>query len=254
MSRKPRYSNPLFRGKPNLTRTYKMGAPKRRRMNYTTVPHQELKYRNFDRAIDLTAGGDFVIDPVTEKCLSSIPQGDEHDDRNGRVVTLKSLFIGGYFEEREDFEQLTTNRTNAVGPMFIDLAVVLDTQTNKTQMTSSDFWSSGNILGNPLRVLRNSSRFRVLHREVYTMPPLPVMCWYSAGEGHSLILRPASRKPFRINLKFKKPIKVNQSGSGGNVESVNDNSIHLLVSIPPPASTKLNDVTITYNARIRFCD
>lgn len=181
------------------------------------------------------------LDPTTVNCLNAITQGDGECQRDGRVVHITSIYIDGILEHNKN-DDLTT----PISPLNAIVALVLDTQTNKAQVQSEDVWvnpgstSTNSVL--PLRNLANSTRIRVLWRKKFSISAPEMTVGSAIGQTDS-----SSRtRRFQLYKSFKKPIKVNYTGTTGTVAAILDNSFHFI-----GLSTNSN-LLITYNCRIRF--
>lgn len=107
---------------------------------------------SFDTTTEVPATGQLLL----------IPQGVTESTRVGRKCVITSILVKG----KVSFAPSTavTAATNAY------LYVVEDKQTNGAAATVTDVFT-GNVSQSLVRNLSNSSRFRVLHKEVFTLVP-----------------------------------------------------------------------------------
>lgn len=188
------------------------------------------------------AGGE--LDPILPSVfntLSGVAQGDGEQERDGRVIHMKEIYITG------EVECLSQNGITTSDPAtMVFLALVLDTQTNGTQLKSEDVFVNPSAdkkgAASPLRNLQFSSRFRVLDTTLISLqnPSL-------ANNGSNLSQSGLVRH-FKLSKSFGEGIQVQFTATGDTVASIQDNSLHILgycrdISLVPK---------ITYNSRLRF--
>ncbi len=177
-------------------------------------------------------------DPTTRLCISSVPQNDSATGRDGRVYHITSLFVRGYINE------LTLeSQTGPIKESAVKLVMVLDKMTNKAQLTATDVMDNAlqdDILA--FRKMEFTSRFRVLKSQSWVVKQQQM----NEG-GINLFATPKTYMPiFNWAVKFNPPLKVTCTGVGGNIDSIIDNSIHI-IGINPEATCK-----VQYHARIRY--
>lgn len=178
------------------------------------------------------------VDPTVTLCLSAPSQGDGQNQREGRQMTLQSVYLTG---------NLIIPEVDAgTGPSTMPkvfVALVLDKQTNGTQLSSESVYinPSGDdqLIGNPLRNLEFSKRFQVLavHKCVMNRQTLT---WDGTNFASDAYIT-----EFELSKSFKDLVVSFNSASAG-VSGVVDNSLHLV------AFSTVTGVLLSYNSRIRF--
>lgn len=204
---------------------------------------QELKFFDSVRAslaipapTDATAG---EMDPATLNAIFCPVQGTGGSNRDGRRCTMTSVQITGLVNVPAQQGQTSADVN---GTIFI--ALVMDKQTNASQLASEDVFSnpSGNasMAASPLRDLERSTRFNVL--KVWTMDLPPQQAQH---DGTNADLQ-------GYQLRFEGFIKLNTKvefiANGGTVADTQDNSLHMIAF----ASTTASAPTLLYQARVRF--
>lgn len=179
-------------------------------------------------------------DPPTVACLNAMQQGDGPSNRDGNQVLLESVEVKGNITCAAQADQTGGDRAPEI---FI--ALVLDKQTNGTQLDSENVYTNPSASAfcatDPLRNLLFRKRFEVLAVERFCMPVQTL-----TYDGTN-IEQSGTTRSFQF---FKKlALKVN-FGIGTNAEIANvvDNSIHVIAYCNSTAIAP----TINYNARVRF--
>lgn len=175
------------------------------------------------------------MDDATMDCLNGIGQGDGEEQHDGRMYHVTSLHIDGFFDL-----PVAESQTAPFDDVLIRWALICDKQTNGAQFTVTDpFEDPTDPLG--FRNLSTSFRYNFLKTG------RRVMKVNQTNEGAAnLFAHPLIRSPFRINITFKKPLKVQTSTTGATVAAIVDNSLHFLVF-----SDDAN-LNVCFNSRIRF--
>jgi len=171
-------------------------------------------------------------------CLSCPTVGDLESGRDGRNFRMMSIHVNvlmSVLGQEEDVNPLTD--------IVYRLVLVLDTQTNATEMVAADVIDTGSttdVLS--WRNLHNSTRFKILH----DTGPL-VMKRHNSGNG-SLHAVETVFKVIKFNHSFGvKGVKVKCNAlTSGSVAAVTDNSIALL------GVTTNALCLISYESRLRF--
>jgi len=215
-------------------------------MGFLGIEKKFLDCTKPDTAIANTAGlASAEFDPAgvgCTGCLSAPAQGDTEQSRDGKRIVIDSLILKGYVMG-------DPSNNAALGESSkVFVAVVLDTQTNVTQLNSEDvFKNTLNTAAGcvcPLKNLLFGKRFRILKSQVYDLTP------YGLGTGGAAATASYSavRKDFDWYIPFKTPLAVNlNAGTDANVANVIDNSIHVIAF-----HTGAGNASIGYNSRIRF--
>lgn len=189
---------------------------------------------------DMTDG---EADPTTEGCLFSPSIGSAVQNRDGRKVFMKSVFVTGNIRVPPQDAQ-----TQMDSGLIVFLALVLDKQTNNAQLDSESVYINPNnqspSVANPLRNLLNSARFRVL--DTVRIDSLQNL---NAGvEAADTI--DIQGKMANFVLKAQLDITTLFNSGVGTVADIVDNSLHVLAY----ATHALPAATIAYNCRTRFTD
>ncbi len=179
-------------------------------------------------------------DPSATVLLNTVVQGDGESNRDGRKITMRSIFVRGIV--------VVNARTNVTVPVTaaeVMIALVLDTQTNGATL------SSENVFKNPganaitatavFRNLQFTKRFRVLKRICFTLPQSE-MTWDGTNmeaEGFAV--------PFSMFVKLNN-IRVLFSASTETVANITDNSLHIVAYCTNVGQAP----TLNYISRLRF--
>lgn len=185
------------------------------------------------------SGGE--CDPATVLCLSAPAQGDGEQNRDGNKMLVKSVFINGMIDCAPQADQ-----TAADIACCYYVALVLDTQTNGSQLNSEDVYTNPSglnlLAANPLRNLQYSSRFRVLATTSGHIDQ-PNMAFDGTN-----IEQGGARKPFVLSWSGSLPVQFKGGATAAGVSGVADNSLHVIAF----TSTTGLIPTLRYNSRIRF--
>ena len=219
----------------------------------------EVKFAEYIRAHNVSTGWT-MLDPLVTNCLNAVGAGSGESDRDGRMQAIQSFHLNG----------VIFNDHAASGTAFAGLAVrivlVLDRQTNKTQMLPTTLYNDSSVL-DPIGEmfffmdLENTQRYRILWSRVFKLESHKLQKVYLdfanvSGTGtmtHGFEFLEQCI-PFKVNIKFKKPIIVHYTDSNATVASITDNSLHLLgCSYHTPGLNVVN-ADIKYRCRIRFTD
>ena len=174
-------------------------------------------------------------------CATTIPQGDGESQRDGRKAEILSVHYKGTILIPERANQ-STQTTYPI----VYIAMVLDTQTNGTQIVSENVFenpsASTRLCVTPLQNLENQKRFRVL--KVWRHDFMPA----TNGSTGSTFDTHGYSKSFDLFHKFKTPLKINYSNTTESIASTADNSVHLIAYCSATGATP----TLNYNCRTRF--
>ena len=148
-------------------------------------------------------------DPATVNQLCGVAQGDGESQRDGKNYIIKDLMISGTFEWYPE-----ANQTAGEIQPQVFWAIVLDTQTNATQLNSEDVYNNpgadGSTNCHPLRDLQYSSRFKVL-KKGFGLLPVPSISF----DGTNI---EANGTTYRFKAYLKNlNIKVETKGTTANV-------------------------------------
>jgi len=202
----------------------------------------ELKYK--DSALvssalaaptDASAG---EKDPATLLALNSIAQGDGEQERDGKQVCIKSVYVSGVVDV-----PVQANLTAGTVDPTIYVALVLDKQTNGAQLNSEDVFvnpgASAVTAASPLRNLQYTSRFQVLD-SVLLHPPARQLSYDGTNIESS-----GTRMPFK--LSNTQDIITNYIATTAVVAAIQDHSLHVIAY-----TSSATGAVISYNARVRF--
>jgi hypothetical protein len=204
----------------------------------------ELKYANYARsALALAAPTNAVggtVDPATILCLNGVAQGDGEQQRDGKQIHMKSLYVTGSI----DIPALI-NQTTAKNIPTVYIALVVDKQTNGAQLTSELVFENpsgaSTTAAGPLRNMQYTSRFEVLDSCIVELEQ-PQVSW----DGTNLECA-GSRSPFK--LSWSGDMLTQFTGTGNTIASIQDTSMHLIAFAGPDLTAA---PVISYNARLRF--
>ncbi len=176
---------------------------------------------------------------ATMDCISAVAQGTTESTHLGRVYYIHSMHLKG-----EVVAAVNESQTAPLDDIHIRVAIVLDTQTNKTQMVATDAMDAGQ--SNDLLAFRN---LHGVQRFKYFMDKTFIVVRPNTNEGASnLFANHNVIRPFTWNKRFKTPIKVVTSATTAVVGSIVDNSFHVIAIADRTGSF------INYQVRIRYTD
>lgn len=174
---------------------------------------------SFDTTTEVPATGQLVL----------IPQGVTESNRIGRKCNITSILIKGKVSLAPG--AAATAATNAY------LYVVEDMQTNGAAAAVTDVFT-GNVSQSLVRNLANSSRFRILHKEVFSMNP---------GAGATTAL---NEHVTWMEWYKKCNIPIEYSSTTGAITEIRSNNIFLV------AGSDNGDDNVSFSGvcRVRFID
>lgn len=180
------------------------------------------------------------VDPTTVNCLCAPSQGNDISNREGRNIFVYNITVRGTLKVNAQSAQNSGDRGQTVR-----LILVMDKQTNGTQMASEDLIASA--VSVPMTFgfqnTANFGRFQILKDKFIPMGPFPI------SSNGSVLIQGGVTKMFKLKYSFKSPIKVNfNSTNGGTVADIVDNSFHILAGRDDPDTP----VELTYKARVAF--
>lgn len=191
-----------------------------------------IELKNFDQYLDTslpqTSLTGAVISPSTSDSLCGIQQGDGAEEREGRKVTMKKLFLN-----------VQLYSTSVIG-VDVRLMIVQDTQTNGNQLVANQVLvnTAPDQQLSAFRNLANTKRIKVLYDQIHHLAP-------SLTEVGSVVIGSTPRKYVKIALDLKDTI-VTYTGTQGTIANIQDNSWQLIAF----ASDSQTD--ISYASRCRF--
>lgn len=182
-----------------------------------------------------TAGAE--SDPTTSDCLNGLDQGTTESTRNGLQVILKSIQINGMIDM-----DVLSNQADGITGELVKISLVLDTQTNGSQLNSEDVWKdvvSVDVLS--LRNMNFTERFTVL--KVWH---LEMNYRNSQTDGTNTGSLAGDAKYYGCYLKVDIPVRY--TATGATVSSIMDNSLHVIAI---SSGTNCNN---NYQCRVKFTD
>lgn len=175
-------------------------------------------------------------------CISCPAVGDSSSSRDGHRFVMKSIQVKGYI--RIPAEDITGTVSSEAVHGWV--ALVLDTQTNRTAINSEDIFTQI-ISENEMDVIRNMThpgrRFRVLRFMKWTCNNRA----FQLSGGHTYISEWYRR--FKFYKKLNIPVTCKTDSTTADVASVIDNSLSIIASDNYPDTA---DPKICYIARLRF--
>lgn len=211
----------------------------------------ERKYFDtYISAVAMVASVDWTgteLDPTAGavNCLFYPTEGAALNQRVGRKVSVVKLQMRGMINVTNQ-----TNQTASDAAASVRLVLYIDQQTNGTMAQGEDIMNASaaaNALNTvcSMQATKNFGRFRVLTDKTLVIQN-PNMVWDGTNVEQGGLI-----KPFKITIKFKKPVVVRYNGTnGGTIADVIDNSFHFLgtcsaISLAP---------TMTYECRVVYKD
>lgn len=180
--------------------------------------------------------------------LNTVAIGDGVSERDGRQYSINKIHVRGTLLV-EVAEELTEPPLD----YKVKIALVLDTQTNGSQMQPGDVYHSDGITENGkdingMRELEFVKRFRVLKEQTIIMRSSLTATNYISTGGAVFYTRGGLKQMFEWNIdRTKNPICVNLNGTDGTIGTITDNSLHIIAIADEP-----NVVGLSYSSRIRF--
>jgi hypothetical protein len=183
------------------------------------------------------------MDPAVYDCLNSPGEGTAENERSGRSISMSSLHVTGTCQITNQVNETARKTLPAI---FI--ALVLDTQTNGSQLNSEDVYTNPSAFSyaasSLLRNLEHSRRFRILATQ--KVPGSAFAGVTGTYDGTNIEIS-GCVIPWEFHVDLK-GMKVNFGSTGSGVSTISDNSIHLIA-----CSTHSDTaVQLFYNARLRF--
>lgn len=178
------------------------------------------------------------VDPGAEECLNALTQGTGENERIGRAVNAKGIFIRGsvHLEPENDLTTMP-NANNKVR-----IVLVLDTQTNQAAAIGSEVMDDTFAdRANSFKNLVNNKRFKILGDKTITMT-------HPAGAGDATTFSLSGQtKHFTFFKKLNFTTTYNGTSETPDIAQIVDNSLHIFAVSDAGAVVQLN-----YQARFRF--
>ncbi len=189
-----------------------------------------------------TDGSGGEHDPSATVLLNTVIQGDGESNRDGRKMTMRSIYVDGQVNVSSQSSKNTADEGTQ-----IFLALVLDTQTNGATISSENVYvnpgANSITAASPMRNLQFTKRFKVLATRHFEMQNTAMT--NDSGSTGGVIIAGLSQR-FKIYKKLNLPVQF--SGTTETVANIVDNSLHLIAWC---SSTTLAP-KISYNSRLRF--
>lgn len=249
MAMVPLGRSPYKRAKRVLPASSGKVARGRRRMNIRSAGLLGIETKYFDvyaSAVAIPAptdcsGGEMQPEGGCTGCLSAPAQGDSSQNRDGRAIQFKSIFVSG----RVQGSAIATQASVRSG-VYVFVALVLDTQANGATVVSEQVFTNPNDTADvncwPLRNIEYSPRYRVLDHKTLRMD---IVAAQDAAGTSSQASQPRN---FILKWKGDLPIRFT-SGITADVANVENNALHVIAFATSTTFTP----TISYNSRMRFC-
>ncbi len=202
---------------------------------------QGLVNGSLGTATDATAG---EHDPSATIMMNTVTQGDGESQRDGRRITMKSIYVLGNVGIAAKAAQSAADAS-----CIIFVALVMDTQTNGATLASENVFinPSGSVImgSQPFRNLQFTKRFKVLATRSFSManPSIANATSFSSDTG---VIQSGLNKTFKMFVNLN--TVVNYTGTTETVANIADNSLHLIAWT---TSTQLAPL-LTYSSRLRF--
>ena len=207
----------------------------RRRSNARTGGFLGIENKFVDNTYSATivqtnAGAE--ADPTAPiSCLDATAIGTGESNRDGRKVRILSAEVRG--------SVTMATLTTVIVPTKVRIIMVLDTQTNATQLNSEDVFLPATNVEDALRNLEYISRFKVYYDKVFTL---------KAGSGGNTAAGTYALSGDRQNFHIFKKLNYDQTHTGNTKElsSITDKSLHIICFCDGAATT------LKYESRVRF--
>ncbi len=187
-----------------------------------------------------TDGSGIEEDPSATLLLNTVTQGDGESQRDGRRMTMKSIFVSGVVSTPGVADQTAPEEQT-----HIAIWLVLDKQTNGATITSENVFvnKSGGAFGGTslMRNLQFTSRYRILDKVEFTLPTPAI----SGDSTNFDLFGTVTKWSLSANLKN---MGVLFSNTTETVANIIDNSLHILATCTSLSMAP----AITYNSRLRF--
>ncbi len=230
-------------------RVFTLGPRKRRRfikrdpMVVVVQPSRflsplEVKFADIESNSDAFATNWATMEDATNDSISGVAIGDTESSRDGRVYHIHSIHIKGRIQVAST-EMVGTPQPD----LFGRICLVLDTQTNGSQLTATDVMvgtGTDDVLA--FRNLRHTKRFQVLWDKKWLLRSFVT----NEGAANLYAQQNQSTAIFSFNRRFKTPIKVICSGTDATISSLSDNSLHVI------GVANSVGALLSYQARLRF--
>ncbi len=161
-----------------------------------------------------------TMEDTIPDCISSVAQADTESSRDGRVYTILSVYL-----KMKVFVQAQEESIAPLPDIIGRVVLVLDTQTNKVQLTATDVMDASATADElAFRNLHNTKRFKVFWDHSFKIDLFQV----SQGAINLFAHGQKSTEIVTYYKKFNPPIVVKCIDQNATVASVSDNSLHII--------------------------
>lgn len=173
-----------------------------------------------DPTSSLNLGDNAVATPL---CLFAPKVSAALNGRIGRKVKMMKCRISGLINVPPQAAQGAADTS-----CEIRCALVMDTQSNATQMTGAQLFndaSSSSTTINSMQNPNNFGRFRVLKEKKFTFTNANLAGSPTAAD----VIQAGLLRNFKMGYRFKKPVQVDfNATNGGTVADIINNSLHIV--------------------------
>jgi len=181
-------------------------------------------------------------DPSATITINGTAQGDGFDNRDGIIMTTKSVGIVGQIVVPAVEVQDNLNCS-----FQYRIALVLDKQTNGAAASADLIWDdTATVKTNAFRKIENAFRFDVLKEIKGRWNPPSVVNTASVINSFGY---PKVTIPFKIFYTFPGGLKTRYSSTTNTIANIRDNSLHIYAWVDTVTTTPQ---TISYTSRARF--
>lgn len=187
------------------------------------------------------SGGEYPPSAIITGCLSAPAQGDGPTNREGNKIVITDCLVQGVISVSAQ-----ANQTAADQSPVVMVALVMDTQTNGTQLNSEDVYTNPSgaavLMTSPNRNMSYTQRFKVLKvwKKQIRIPQL-------AYDGTNME-QSGFQTPYKLKWKGKIPVTFTTGSTTADIANVTNNSLQIIAYT---SDTSLVPA-INYNSRIRF--
>ncbi len=182
-------------------------------------------------------------DPSATVMMNTVVQGDGESNRDGRKITMKSIYVEGLVKTAKQATQSATDNQT-----LIFIALVLDTQCNGATINSEDVYvnpgASQVTAAGPLRNLKFTQRFKVLATRRFVIQNPAITNDTGATGG---VIQNGLTKRFKI-FKNLNNTETTYSASTETVANITDNCLHMVAWC---SDTEMAP-QMSYVSRLRF--
>lgn len=198
----------------------------------------ELKFFDAERVNVQASVNWLVINPVGIDCLNGVVQGDGPTNRDGRVYYIHSIML-----KFRVFTEVLEQQDAPSNSLHIRIALLHDTQTNQALPFPSRVWDvAGTDDWLAWRNLSYTNRFKILKDKTVIVHRFSV-----SEKDLNEFASAAQLIRFDWYHKFKFPLRVTCTGTGGNINVCTSNSLSIIA-----CADEVSDHKISYQSRIRF--